>query len=130
MSSSGVKLFFFDNGSAADAGHPADEFVGRFVEERRGLPAVALTTDSSIVTAVGNDDGFDQIFSQKIEVLGNPGDVAIGHLLIEWNWIGHYPTYTNETVWHWKCEKADCHCGLGFARTSLDLVYPLLPCMP
>jgi D-sedoheptulose 7-phosphate isomerase len=76
---SGGKLLFFGNGgSAADAQHLAAEFVGRFVKERRGLPAVALTTDSSILTAVGNDYGFDRIFSRQIEALGNPGDVAIG----------------------------------------------------
>jgi D-sedoheptulose 7-phosphate isomerase len=76
---SGGKLLFYGNGgSAADAQHLAAEFVGRFVKERRGLPAVALTTDSSIVTAVGNDYGFDRIFSRQIEALGNPGDVAIG----------------------------------------------------
>jgi D-sedoheptulose 7-phosphate isomerase len=76
---SGGKLLFFGNGgSAADAQHLAAEFVGRFVLERRGLPAVALTTDSSILTAVGNDYGFDRVFSRQIEALGAPGDVAIG----------------------------------------------------
>jgi D-sedoheptulose 7-phosphate isomerase len=76
---SGGKLLFFGNGgSAADAQHLAAEFVGRFVLERRGLPAVALTTDSSILTAVGNDYGFDRIFSRQIESLGAPGDVAVG----------------------------------------------------
>jgi D-sedoheptulose 7-phosphate isomerase len=76
---SGGKLFFFGNGgSAADAQHLAAEFVGRFVRERRALPAVALTTDSSILTAVGNDYGFDRIFSRQIEALGRPGDIAIG----------------------------------------------------
>jgi D-sedoheptulose 7-phosphate isomerase len=76
---SGGKLLLFGNGgSAADAQHLAAEFVGRFVKERRGLPAVALTTDSSIVTAIANDYGFDRIFSRQIEALGNPGDVAIG----------------------------------------------------
>jgi D-sedoheptulose 7-phosphate isomerase len=76
---SGGKLLFFGNGgSAADAQHFAAEFVGRFVKERLGLPAVALTTDSSILTAIGNDYGFDRIFSRQIEALGKPGDVAIG----------------------------------------------------
>jgi D-sedoheptulose 7-phosphate isomerase len=76
---SGGKLLFFGNGgSAADAQHLAAEFVGRFVKERRGLPAVALTTDSSILTAIGNDYGFDRVFSRQIEALGNPGDVAVG----------------------------------------------------
>ena len=65
----GGKLLFFGNGgSAADAQHLAAEFVGRFVRERAGLPAIALTTDSSILTALGNDYGFDQIFART-----NPG---------------------------------------------------------
>jgi len=76
---SGGKLLFFGNGgSAADAQHLAAEFVGRFVLERRGLPALALTTDSSVLTAVGNDYGFESVFSRQIEALGAPGDVAIG----------------------------------------------------
>jgi D-sedoheptulose 7-phosphate isomerase len=76
---SGGKLLFFGNGgSAADAQHLAAEFVGRFVLERRALPALALTTDSSIITAVGNDYGFEQVFARQIEALGRPGDVAIG----------------------------------------------------
>jgi D-sedoheptulose 7-phosphate isomerase len=76
---SGEKLLFFGNGgSAADAQHLAAEFVGRFQVERRALPAIALTTDSSILTAVGNDYGFDQIFARQVQALGRPGDVAIG----------------------------------------------------
>src|SRR5438876_7285840 len=75
---SGGKLLFFGNGgSAADAQHLAAEFVGRFVRERAGLPALALTTDSSILTAVGNDYGFDQVFARQIQALARPGDVAI-----------------------------------------------------
>src|SRR5947207_1851746 len=74
----GNKLLLFGNGgSAADAQHLAAEFVGRFVRERAGLPAIALTTDSSILTAVGNDYGFDQIFARQVQALGRPGDVAI-----------------------------------------------------
>jgi len=76
---SGGKLLFFGNGgSAADAQHLAAEFVGRFILERRGLPALALTTDTSILTAVGNDYGFEQVFSRQIEALGRAGDVAFG----------------------------------------------------
>jgi D-sedoheptulose 7-phosphate isomerase len=56
----------------------AAEFVGRFLREREGLPAVALTTDSSIVTSVGNDYGFEQIFARQVRSLGRAGDVAIG----------------------------------------------------
>src|SRR6476660_5059837 len=75
---SGGKLLFFGNGgSAADAQHLAAEFVGRFVRERAGLPAIALTTDSSILTAVGNDYGFDQVFARQIQALGRAGDVGV-----------------------------------------------------
>ena len=75
---SGGKLLFFGNGgSAADAQHLAAEFVGRFVLERPGLSAVALTTDSSILTAVGNDYGFEQVFARQIQALGRSGDVAV-----------------------------------------------------
>ncbi len=76
---SGGKLLLFGNGgSAADAQHLAAEFVGRFRAERRALPAIALTTDASILTAVGNDYGFDQIFSRQIQALGEANDVAVG----------------------------------------------------
>src|SRR5262245_32709849 len=76
---SGGKILFCGNGgSAADAQHLAAEFVGRFVVERLGLPAIALTTDSSILTAVANDYGFERVFTRQIEALGRPGDVAIG----------------------------------------------------
>jgi D-sedoheptulose 7-phosphate isomerase len=72
----GNKLLFCGNGgSAADCQHLAAEFVGRFRKERKGLPAVALTTDTSILTAVGNDYGFERIFSRQVEALGVEGDV-------------------------------------------------------
>ena len=71
-------LVFGNGGSAADAQHVVAELVGRFVKDRRAWPAVALTTDTSILTAVGNDFGFDQVFARQIEALGRPGDVAIG----------------------------------------------------
>ena len=75
----GHKVIFFGNGgSASDSQHLAAEFVGRYEKERRGLAAIALTTDTSILTAVGNDYGFDQIFARQIEALGNKGDVAVG----------------------------------------------------
>lgn len=76
---SGGKLLFFGNGgSASDSQHLAAEFVGRYEKERRALAAVALTTDTSILTAVGNDYGFDTVFRRQIEALGRPGDVAVG----------------------------------------------------
>lgn len=76
---SGKKLLVMGNGgSAADAQHLAGEIVGRFRLERRGLPAIALSTDSSILTAVGNDYGFEAIFSRQVEALAREGDVVIG----------------------------------------------------
>lgn len=75
----GGKLLFCGNGgSAADAQHLAAEFVNRFQLERPPLPAVALTTDTSILTAVGNDYGFDQVFAKQVQALGRPGDILVG----------------------------------------------------
>src|SRR5690242_18914175 len=73
----GKVLFFGNGGSAADAQHLAAEFVGRFVHERPGLPAIALTTDSSILTAIGNDYGFDRVFARQIEALVTADDVVV-----------------------------------------------------
>ncbi len=75
----GKKILIAGNGgSAADAQHFAAELVGRFLMERRGLPAIALSTDSSILTAVANDYGFERIFSRQVEALASAGDVVIG----------------------------------------------------
>lgn len=75
----GGKLLIFGNGgSAADSQHIAAELVGRFKMERRALPAIALTTDTSAITAIGNDYGFERIFSRQVEALGVKGDVALG----------------------------------------------------
>jgi len=71
-------ILFGNGGSAADAQHIAAEFTGRFVRERRGLPAIALTTDTSALTAIGNDFGYEFVFSRQIEALANEGDVLIG----------------------------------------------------
>lgn len=71
-------LFFGNGGSAADSQHIAAEFIGRFQKERKSLPALALTTDTSILTALGNDYGYDIVFARQIEGLGQKGDVAIG----------------------------------------------------
>jgi D-sedoheptulose 7-phosphate isomerase len=76
---SGNKIFFFGNGgSAADAQHLAAEFVNRYVMDRPPLPAIALTTDTSILTSVSNDLAFDEIFAKQLRALGKEGDVAIG----------------------------------------------------
>ena len=75
---SGGKILLFGNGgSAADAQHIAAELVGRFRHERRGLPAIALTVNSSSLTAIANDHGFDRVFARQVEALGQSGDVAI-----------------------------------------------------
>ena len=71
-------ILFGNGGSAADAQHIAAEFVGRFAFDRPALPALALSVNTSCVTAIGNDYGFDVIFARQIEALGRPGDVAIG----------------------------------------------------
>jgi len=73
----GNKVLLYGNGgSAADAQHLAAEWVGRFQRERRPMPAVALTTDTSVLTAVGNDYGFEQVFVRQVRALGRKGDIA------------------------------------------------------
>ena len=75
----GGKILFCGNGgSAADAQHLAAEFVNRFELERPPLPALALTTDTSVLTAIGNDYGFDQVFAKQVRAFGAPGDVVVG----------------------------------------------------
>lgn len=76
----GGTLFFCGNGgSAADAQHLATEYVVRYARNRRAYPAVALTTDSSLLTAAGNDLGFDAIFARQVEALARPGDLLVVH---------------------------------------------------
>ena len=70
-------LVFGNGGSAADAQHFAAEFVGRFQRERRAVPALALTTDTSAITAIANDTGFERVFARQIEAFGAPGDIAL-----------------------------------------------------
>jgi len=75
----GHKVFWCGNGgSAADSQHMAAELVGRFLRERKALPSIALTTNSSIVTALGNDYGYDVVFQRQIEALAAKGDVLVG----------------------------------------------------
>jgi D-sedoheptulose 7-phosphate isomerase len=74
----GRLLIFGNGGSAADAQHMAAELVGRFVRERAALPALALSTDTSILTSVGNDYGYERVFARQVEALGRAGDVALG----------------------------------------------------
>jgi len=75
----GKKLVIFGNGgSAADAQHFAAELTGRYETERPGLPAIALTTDTSALTAIANDFGYDEVFSRQVQALVQPGDVVVG----------------------------------------------------
>jgi len=75
----GNKILIFGNGgSAADAQHIAAELVGRYKTERKGLPAIALTTDTSAITAIANDYGYLRVFDRQVEALANEGDVVIG----------------------------------------------------
>lgn len=76
----GGTLFFCGNGgSAADAQHLATEYVVRYMRNRRAYPAVALTTDTSLLTAAGNDLGFDEVFARQVEALARPGDLLVIH---------------------------------------------------
>ena len=75
----GRKILLFGNGgSAADAQHIASEFVGRYIPDRIPLPALSLTTDSSALTSLANDYGYNAVFSRQVQALGNTGDIAIG----------------------------------------------------
>ena len=75
----GTLMFCGNGGSAADAQHMATEYVVRYMKNRRALAAIALTTDTSLLTAVGNDLGFEQVFARQVEALGKPGDVLVIH---------------------------------------------------
>lgn len=76
----GGKILLAGNGgSAADAQHIAGEFVSRFAFDRPGLPAIALTTDTSILTAIGNDYGYEKLFARQVQAHGNKGDIFIGY---------------------------------------------------
>ena len=76
--SSDHKLLSFGNGgSAADAQHIAGELVNRFLQQRRGLPAIALTTDGGVLTCIANEVGFEKVFARQVEALGNEGDVCL-----------------------------------------------------
>jgi D-sedoheptulose 7-phosphate isomerase len=79
LQSGGKILLAGNGGSAADAQHIAGEFVSRFAFDRPGLPAIALTTDTSILTAIGNDYGYEQLFARQVQAHGQKGDVFIGY---------------------------------------------------
>lgn len=77
LSAGGTLLAFGNGGSAADAQHLAAELVGRFRSDRRPLPAAALTTDTSVLTAIANDFGYDDVFARQLEALCRPGDIVV-----------------------------------------------------
>lgn len=77
LNSGGKLLFAGNGGSAAEAQHFSAEMVGRFLKERRPLPSIALNTDTSALTAIGNDYGYEQVFARQVEALGQSGDVLI-----------------------------------------------------
>jgi D-sedoheptulose 7-phosphate isomerase len=79
LTNGGKLLFAGNGGSAADAQHMAGEFVSRFAFDRPGLPAIALTTDTSIITAIGNDYGYEKLFARQVQAHGNEGDLFIGY---------------------------------------------------
>ena len=79
LSNGGKILLMGNGGSAADSQHIAAELVGRYLCERKGLPSIALTTDTSILTAVGNDYGYDAVFVRQVEALAQPQDVVVGY---------------------------------------------------
>lgn len=79
MREKGKILLAGNGGSAADAQHIAGEFVSRFAFDRPGLPAIALTTDTSILTAIGNDYGYEKLFARQVQALGQTGDIFIGY---------------------------------------------------
>ena len=79
LSSGGKVLLAGNGGSAADSQHIAGEFVSRFAFDRPGLAALALTTDTSILTAIGNDYGYDQLFARQVSALGNSGDIFFAY---------------------------------------------------
>jgi D-sedoheptulose 7-phosphate isomerase len=78
IKSGGKVLIFGNGGSAADSQHMAAELVGRYRKERAALPAIALTTNASTLTAIANDYGYDKVFSRQVEAIGRRGDVAVG----------------------------------------------------
>ncbi len=111
----GRRLFLFGNGgSAADAQHIAAEFVNRFQMERPPLPAIALTVDTSILTAVGNDYHFDDIFLKQLQALARPDDVALGI-----STSGRSPNVLKALAWG---QEHNVHtmAFAGMARTELD----------
>ncbi len=79
VSRGGTLMFCGNGGSAADAQHMATEYVVRYMRNRRAYPAIALTTDTSLLTAASNDFGFDHVFERQVEALGKPGDLLIIH---------------------------------------------------
>jgi phosphoheptose isomerase len=123
--SSGRKVLAFGNGgSASDAEHLVAELVGRFEGERRSLAAIALTADSSVVTAIANDYGYEQVFTRQVEGLGTAGDVAFGISTsgrsknVEAALAAAESTRNRDNRAHWTRRRADgCGCRHSFERS-------------
>lgn len=110
----GKKLLLFGNGgSASDAQHIAAEFTGRYVRERKGLPAIALTTDTSALTAIGNDYGFASVFSRQVAALAQPGDLVIG--------ISTSGNSENVVAGLWEAKNRGCHL-IGFSGADGGMI--------
>jgi D-sedoheptulose 7-phosphate isomerase len=121
----GHRLFLFGNGgSAADAQHLAAEFVNRFQRERRPLPAIALTVDSSVLTSIGNDYQFEDIFSKQLQALGQAGDVALGI-----STSGHSPNVLKAMKW---ARENGLHTigWVGVEKTEMDVTCDLILHVP
>ena len=106
-------LFFGNGGSAADAQHCAAELVGRYLKERKAIRAISLSTDTSIITALGNDYGVDKIFSRQIEALADSGDVCIA-----FSTSGNSPNIINALI---MAKELGCHC-IGLTGQSGGLM--------
>jgi len=119
------RLFLFGNGgSAADAQHLAAEFVNRFQMERRPLPAIALTVDTSVLTAIGNDYRFEDVFLKQLQALAQPGDVALGI-----STSGRSPNVV--TALKWAREHGVQTIGwVGAAETEMDVYSDIILHVP
>jgi D-sedoheptulose 7-phosphate isomerase len=124
LEAGGCIYAFGNGGSAADAQHLASEIVGRFEVERKGLSAVALTTDASVLTSLANDYGYDMIFARQVEALAGPGDLVIGI-----STSGHSPNVLRglEAARQSGCHTAallGCDGGPAVALADVSLIAP------
>lgn len=120
----GKKLLIFGNGgSAADSQHLAAEFLGQFEKKRPSLPAIALTTDSSIITAYANDYGFRYVFARQIDGLGNTGDVAIGFTTSD---ASLFKAHSRNIYYAFEIAKQKGMRTIGFVSQKIKILLPHL----